>query len=77
MFKRIMLAILVIGLLFTMTSCKTLFCGVKESQFLEHNSQYKNCAHMRFSIWGYNNPTADHHQKSESQGWWGCQVPVK
>jgi hypothetical protein len=44
-------------------------------EFLAHDTVYKTNDHMTFSWWGYNNPTDEDLQKSESEGWWGDDVP--
>ena len=67
--------LLVIGLLLSLV---LLGCGhmAKESEFYEHPTTYKNWDHMKFSLWGYRNPTAEDAQKAKEQGWWGSKVKV-
>lgn len=48
---------------------------LKQSEFLEHDTMYKNWDHMAFSWFGYRNPTDQDAQKSMEQGWWGVEVP--
>jgi hypothetical protein len=36
---------------------------------------YKNWDHMRYSLTGYTNPTAETGEMSQDQGWWGIDVP--
>jgi hypothetical protein len=49
--------------------------SLKQSEFLEHDTMYKNWDHMKFSWFGYRNPTDEDRQKSMEQGWWGFEVP--
>jgi hypothetical protein len=55
----------------------TMGCGhmAKESELYNHGSMYKNWDHMKFSMWGHNNPTAEVAQVSSNQEWWGFEVP--
>jgi hypothetical protein len=48
---------------------------LKQSEFLENDSMYKNWDHVKFSWFGYKNPTDEDMQKSREQGWWGFEVP--
>ena len=52
-------------------------CGQSavRSEFWQHDSVYRNWDHMTYSWFGHNNPTAEHHQKSNEQNWWGIEVP--
>lgn len=54
-------------------------CGTaaKRSEFWEHDAMYKNCDHLKFSIYGYMNPTKETLKKSQEQGWWGIPIPCK
>jgi hypothetical protein len=45
------------------------------AQWYEHDTVYKTNDHMAFSMWGYKSPTNEDLQKSESEGWWGDEVP--
>jgi hypothetical protein len=45
------------------------------AEWYKHDTIYKTNDHMTFSMWGYKNPTNDDLQKSESEGWWGEEVP--
>jgi hypothetical protein len=67
--------VLVVGLLLSLV---LLGCGhmAKESEFWEHDTMYKNWDHMKFSLWGYKNPTEENAQKFKEQGWWGIKVKV-
>ncbi len=49
-------------------------CGgqaAKESGFWEHDTMYKNWAHLKYSWYGYKNPTVESGKKSIEQNWWG------
>ncbi len=52
-------------------------CGTaaKRSEFWEHDTMYKNWDHLKYSWWGYKNPTAESLKKSQEQGWWGIPTP--
>lgn len=54
-------------------------CGAaaRESGFYEHDTMYKNCDHMVFSITGYPNADKKVAQESKAENWWGKEVPVK
>ena len=68
MIKRLILyAIIVVGF----TSC----ASMQKGDFLNHDTMYKNNAHMIFSWWGYKSPSVEDHRKSVSQDWWGEEVP--
>lgn len=67
--KKIIL--LVIMALFLASCSQTL----QRSEFLEHDSMYKNWDHMKFSWFGNDNPTAEVNQMSSEQAWWGLEVP--
>ena len=47
----------------------------KQSEFMDHDKMYKNWDHMKFSWFGYRNPTAADQQKSIDQKWWGFEYP--
>ena len=66
--KGIVLIILVLFL----SSCSQTFVN---SEFAEHDTMYKNWDHMRFSLFGKNNPTTEDVDKAAEQGWWGIDVP--
>jgi hypothetical protein len=67
--KRSILVVLALLFLF---GC----AGAKKSEFMQHDSQFKNWDHMKFSLWGYRNPTEEEAKKSQEQGWWGTEVPT-
>lgn len=51
-------------------------CGsVSKSEFLQHDTMYKNWDHMKFSMFGYRNPTSEDVDKAQAQDWWGIDVP--
>ena len=52
-------------------------CGnlSNQSEFWKHESMYKNWEHTKFSIFGYQNPTAETGKKSQEQDWWGTEIP--
>ena len=55
----------------------TMGCGhvAKESEFYDHKAMYRNWDHMKFSMWGHNNPSAEVAQASTAQEWWGIGIP--
>ena len=44
-------------------------------EWYAHDTIYKTNSHMFYSLGGYRNTTKDDLQKSESQGWWGKEIP--
>ena len=36
---------------------------------------YKDWDHIKFSWWGYDNPTAEDAKMSDERGWWGEEIP--
>ncbi len=64
-----LLGLILMALLLTGCSAMT------QSEFLQHDTMYKNYDHMAFSWNGYSNPTAQDAQESAEQGWWGIEVP--
>jgi hypothetical protein len=51
-------------------------CGsFSKSEFLQHDSMYKNWDHMKFSWFGYRQPSEEDTQKAIEQEWWGIDVP--
>ena len=62
--------LVLVGLLFS--GCAT---SAKESEFWKHDAMYKNCDHLKFSLYGYKHPTAETLKKSQEQGWWG--IPIR
>ena len=53
-------------------------CGTaaERSEFLKHDSHYKNLEHLTFSWTGYRAPSAKDAEKSDTQKWWGEPVDV-
>jgi len=51
-------------------------CGqsLRESEFYEHGSHYKNFDHLAFSWFGYKNVTDADVERSKNQPWWGIEV---
>ena len=45
------------------------------SEFYKHDSVFKDWEHVKFSWWGYKNPTAEHAKMSQERGWWGEEIP--
>ena len=45
------------------------------SEFAKHDKMYKNWDHMKYSWWGYRNPSEETMQQSIDEGWWGTDVP--
>jgi hypothetical protein len=66
--KRSVLLILAI---FMLAGCSSF----SRSEFLQHESMYKNWDHMKFSWFGYRNPSEEDVKKSIEQEWWGIDVP--
>ena len=64
--------ILLVGMALVFASCSQ---SMVQSEFLQHDAMYKNWDHMKFSIFGYTEPTPEDAQKSIDQGWWGIDVP--
>jgi hypothetical protein len=45
------------------------------AEFYKHDTVYKTNDHMTFSWWGYKTPTDEDLKMSESEGWWGEEIP--
>jgi hypothetical protein len=45
------------------------------SEFYKHDTLFKDWDHVKFSWWGYKNPTAEDAKMSDQQGWWGEAIP--
>ena len=54
-------------------------CGptARESGMFDHSAMYKDFEHMRFSLYGFRNPTQETLKMSQERGWWGLEVPQK
>lgn len=51
-------------------------CGAaaRESAFYEHNTMYRNCDHLKFSIYGYKQVDQKEARLSKEENWWGIPV---
>ncbi len=47
----------------------------KEAEYCAHSTMYKNWDHLKFSWWGYKEPSEETYRKTEEQGWWGIPIP--
>ena len=65
---------LVILMVMSLVGCGT---AAKESEFWQHDTMYKNWDHMKYSLFGYKNPTKETEKKSQEQDWWGIPKPEK
>jgi hypothetical protein len=45
------------------------------AEWYEHDTIYKTNDHMFYSWGGYKNTTQEDLQMSESEGWWGEEIP--
>ena len=45
------------------------------AEFYKHDTVYKTNDHMTFSWWGYKSPTQEDLKASDSEGWWGAEIP--
>ena len=45
------------------------------AEWYEHDTIYKNHDHMFYSMGGYKKTTQEDLKNSESQGWWGDDIP--
>jgi hypothetical protein len=54
-------------------------CGqsslMSRSEFLQHDTMYKNWDHMKFSWFGPDKATSQDLEESNNQQWWGLEVP--
>lgn len=46
------------------------------SEFMQHDTMYKNWDHLKFSWFGSENPEPNDVANSQEQGWWGIPVPA-
>ena len=46
----------------------------KEAEFSAHSTMYKNWDHLKFSWWGYKEPSEETSRKTVEQGWWGIPI---
>jgi len=49
--------------------------ALKESEFTEHSALYSTWDHVKYSWWGYANPTQETLKESQGQKWWGIPTP--
>ena len=66
--KKIILLV-IMGLF--LASCSQTF---QRSEFLEHDSMYKNWDHLKFSWTGWQSPTMEDVKNSSGQSWWGEEI---
>jgi len=65
------LVVLIFMVLF-LVSCGQHF---SKSEYMQHNTMYKNWDHMKFSLFGPDKATSQDLEKSVEQQWWGIEVP--
>jgi hypothetical protein len=67
--KKLILLILMASFIFG--------CGAaaRQSEYWQHDSMYRNFDHLKFSWFGYQNPTAETAKQSVDQNWWGIEIP--
>jgi uncharacterized protein YceK len=63
------LLILMVGIIVLSGCASTL-----KSEFQGRKSHYASWSHMKFSLWGYKNPSEETMKKSSEEGWWGIPV---
>lgn len=66
------LVVLIFMMLF-LVSCGHSLMG--SSEFMQHDTMYKNWDHMKFSWFGTDQATSQDLEKSIDQQWWGFEVP--
>jgi len=51
-------------------------CGAaaRDSGFYQHNTMYRNCDHLKFSVYGYTKVEPKELEKTKSQNWWGVTI---
>ncbi len=51
-------------------------CGAaaRESGFYEHSTMYRNCGHLKFSMYGYKKVDPQEVRQSKEQEWWGITI---
>jgi hypothetical protein len=64
--------IVLIMMAFFLASCSG---SLVQSEFMDHDTMYRNWDHLKFSWFGYRNATVEDGQKSLDQQWWGFEVP--
>ena len=59
---------------FFLSSCGT---AAQQSEFWKHDTIYKNWDHLKFSWFGYKNPTKETGKTSQAEKWWGEAVEAE
>ena len=52
-------------------------CASNCNQVMGKNSVWASGSHAYFSVQGYKNVSVKDVNKSNAEGWWGCEVEVK
>ncbi len=65
-------SIVLIFMVLFLASCGQHF---SKSEYMQHNTMYKNWDHMKFSWFGPDEATTQDVAKSNEQQWWGIEVP--
>ena len=66
-----LLLIFLVGLFFSGCSAAQI------SEFGQHNAMYKSMDLMKYSLWGYQDPTEVDAKKSQEEKWWGIPTPYE
>ena len=45
------------------------------AEWYKHDTIYKTNSHLAYSWWGYRNTSNEDLQKSQTEGWWGEEIP--
>lgn len=66
------------AILLLMLAAFLMGCGAaaQKSEFYQNSSHFKNWDHLKFSVTGYKNVTAEAAKKSDAQSWWGEAIEV-
>ena len=59
--------------LLLLSGCAT--TGEEWNDIWAHDNTYRNWEHLKFSWFGYKNPTVETGRMSHAQGWWGKPIP--
>ncbi len=43
--------------------------------WMSHDTIYKTYDHLAYSLWGYNDTSAEDLKQSNDEGWWGEPIP--
>lgn len=51
-------------------------CGAaaRDSGFYQHDTMYRNCDHLKFSVYGYTKVEPKELERTKSQDWWGVTI---